>query len=100
MFYAIMSHYLSWPTATEASTVSASRDIKPSNLFLSNRKVIIGDLGLGRHLEQHSLAETQVGTPLYSAPEVCSGMPYTFSADVWAFGYGCCMPCSLEASSG
>lgn len=65
-----------------------SRDIKPSNLFLSNKKAVIGDLGLGRHLEQHSLAHTQVGTPLYSAPEVCMGKPYTFSADVWAFGYG------------
>lgn len=64
-----------------------SRDVKPSNLFLSNTTVVIGDLGLGRHLEQHSLAHTQVGTPLYSAPEVCGGKPYTFSADVWAFGY-------------
>lgn len=63
-------------------------------MFLSNKKVVIGDLGLGRQLEQHSLAHTQVGTPLYSAPEVCQGKPYTYSADVWAFG---CAPVLILA---
>jgi serine/threonine protein kinase len=64
------------------------RDIKPSNLFLHGDRVVIGDFGLGKRMEHLSVANTQVGTPLYFAPEVCRDEPYTFSADVWAFGCG------------
>jgi serine/threonine protein kinase len=62
------------------------RDIKPSNVFLSVGKAVIGDFGLGRHLAPCSLAKTQVGTPLYFSPEVCMECPYGLPSDVWAFG--------------
>ena len=43
------------------------RDIKPSNvLIMSSGHLKLGDLGLGRYLDQSSvLAFSQVGTPLY-----------------------------------
>jgi NIMA (never in mitosis gene a)-related kinase 1/4/5 len=63
------------------------RDLKPSNLFLHGNRLLIGDLGLGKRMEHRSVANTQVGTPLYFSPEVCREKPYGFPSDVWAFGY-------------
>lgn len=68
-------------------TGAMCRDVKPSNLFLHGDRLVIGDLGLGKHMEQLSVANTQVGTPLYFSPEVCREEPYAFPSDVWAFGY-------------
>ena len=32
------------------------------------------------------MAITICGTPLYSAPEVLAGEPYSYKADVWSMG--------------
>lgn len=61
-------------------------------MFLHDDSVVIGDLGLGKRMEQVSVANTQVGTPLYFSPEVCREETYALSSDVWAFG---CVSVSL-----
>jgi len=62
------------------------RDLKPGNIFMDAHGTIkIGDFGLSR-MTTTQLAHTIVGTPLYMAPEVQLGKPYTFSSDVWSLG--------------
>lgn len=64
------------------------RDVKSRNIFLTARGgVKLGDLGVARELSPTTaLASTLVGTPLYLAPELCEGRPYSGKADVWALG--------------
>mmetsp|Transcript_134984 Transcript_134984/g.305533 ORF Transcript_134984/g.305533 Transcript_134984/m.305533 type:complete len:600 (+) Transcript_134984:80-1879(+) len=73
------------------------RDLKSSNVFLTNKASIVkvGDFGISRVLEGTMMeAVTVVGTPYYMPPEVCENRPYTFKSDVWALGcvlYELCM---------
>jgi NIMA (never in mitosis gene a)-related kinase len=47
------------------------RDIKSSNLFISNDNLKIGDLGIAKLLTNtNALASTQLGTPYYMSPEL------------------------------
>lgn len=64
------------------------RDLKCQNLFLTKEGILkIGDFGISKQLETMSkLAETNVGTPYFMAPEVCRGEAYGEKADVWAIG--------------
>ena len=64
------------------------RDLKCQNMFLTKEGILkIGDFGISKELETMSkLAETNVGTPYFMAPEVCRGDPYGEKADVWAIG--------------
>ena len=64
------------------------RDLKCQNLFLTKEGILkIGDFGISKELETMSkLAETNVGTPYFMAPEVCKGELYGEKADVWAIG--------------
>ncbi|KAG5177374.1 kinase-like domain-containing protein [Tribonema minus] len=65
------------------------RDIKPANLLLteSSRLLRIGDFGLAKTLGSHGqTVKTEVGTPYYTSPEMCSGAAYGYPSDVWSLG--------------
>ncbi|EDQ88985.1 uncharacterized protein MONBRDRAFT_32564 [Monosiga brevicollis MX1] len=64
------------------------RDIKPSNVLLDHQGMCkIADLGFSRHLRAYEQqARSTVGTPLFSAPELCQDLPYGEKADCWALG--------------
>ncbi len=63
------------------------RDIKSANLFLSkNYEVIkLGDLGVAKIAKQ-DFAKTQIGTPLYLAPEIWKNHLYDYRADIFSLG--------------
>lgn len=64
------------------------RDLKPHNLLLSadHRTLKIADFGFARIVDSEALATTMCGSPLYMAPEVLRGDPYTTKADLWSVG--------------
>ena len=63
------------------------RDLKPMNIFLTNRNQIkIGDLGVAKLLNTNANANTCIGTPYYLSPEICKEKPYNSKGDVWALG--------------
>ena len=66
------------------------RDLKPDNVLLTPDLVPkVSDFGSSRDVQ--SMAMTQVGTPLFSAPEIMAHEPYDGAADVWSFG--CILAC-------
>ena len=63
------------------------RDFKPANVFLHNDNVVIGDFGFAKSGAE--LALTQLGTPMYTAPEIlCSDSTkdYDNRTDLWSLG--------------
>ncbi|KFG41725.1 NIMA-related protein kinase NIMA1 [Toxoplasma gondii FOU] len=74
------------------------RDLKPCNIFLashpeypddSSRCIAkLGDFGLSRHLNMHSMAHSCVGTPYYWSPELLEDgqKTYNVKSDMWALG--------------
>ncbi|OHT05805.1 hypothetical protein TRFO_26414 [Tritrichomonas foetus] len=69
------------------------RDIKPANIVLDkNECPILIDFGLARYLYKKDTELDQnltaCGTQYYQAPEVKTHS-YTFSADIYSFGYVC-----------
>ena len=66
------------------------RDLKPQNLLLSDHTpqavLKIADFGFARHLQQHQLADTLCGSPLYMAPEILQSQKYDAKADLWSVG--------------
>ncbi|XP_006623683.1 serine/threonine-protein kinase plk-2-like isoform X2 [Apis dorsata] len=63
------------------------RDLKPGNMFLSDRMIVkIGDFGLATRLDGQCRRVTICGTPNYIAPEVLYKQAYSYEADVWALG--------------
>ena len=64
------------------------RDLKPDNVFLSKGlSVKVGDLGLATQLKDgFDMASSICGTPVYMAPELFNGRPYSAPNDVWALG--------------
>uniref|UniRef100_A0A0G4G211 non-specific serine/threonine protein kinase n=1 Tax=Chromera velia CCMP2878 TaxID=1169474 RepID=A0A0G4G211_9ALVE len=65
------------------------RDIKTSNIFLTNGRLKIGDFGIAKDLSGTKAtlnATKMVGTPQYFSPEMCNSEVCTYKADVWALG--------------
>lgn len=63
------------------------RDIKPANIFLTDdqKKVKLGDMNVSKVL-RNDLAQTQIGTPYYLAPEIWNKELYDYKADVFSLG--------------
>lgn len=76
------------------------RDLKPGNLFIANGVVKIGDFGLatvktdvqklvsasGNHSFQDSSLTSDIGTPVYCAPEILLTGKYTNAVDMFSIG--------------
>ncbi|XP_052287043.1 serine/threonine-protein kinase Nek4-like isoform X1 [Dreissena polymorpha] len=62
------------------------RDLKSLNVFLdANWDTRLGDFGVSRVIESSTdMATTQVGTMMYMAPEMFSGLPYTEKTDIFS----------------
>ncbi|KAA6383143.1 MAG: putative protein kinase domain protein [Streblomastix strix] len=64
------------------------RDIKSSNIFLTNDHTVkLGDLGLSKQLSRtNDLACTILGTPQFMSPELCLYGKYGKKNDIWSIG--------------
>ncbi|KAK8866361.1 hypothetical protein M9Y10_009323 [Tritrichomonas musculus] len=63
------------------------RDLKSANILLAAPDLLkIADLGVSTVLLSTQLARTQIGTPLYIAPEVWKRCPYDQKSDMWSLG--------------
>jgi serine/threonine protein kinase len=66
------------------------RDVKPANILIrSDGSAKLGDFGMAIHRQTPSPAATghpQIGTPLYTAPEIWGGAEASPSTDLYALG--------------
>ena len=65
------------------------RDIKLLNIFMTKDKIIkVGDFGMSKIIENKLdlLDLSNVGTPLFLAPEIVKKDNYDFKIDIWALG--------------
>lgn len=63
------------------------RDIKPENIFLKDKTIKIGDLGMSVKIPENDGALYEVcGTEIYMAPEVFMEIGYGKPLDIWSFG--------------
>ncbi len=47
----------------------------------------VGDFGIAAQLRStQDFAKTQIGTPYYLSPEICSERPYNRKTDIWSLG--------------
>lgn len=77
------------------------RDIKTQNIFLSGGRLLMGDFGLAKQLQQSfEMARTPIGTPFYMSPEVYEDVPYSFKSDVWALGCVMYEVCTCREEAG
>jgi tetratricopeptide (TPR) repeat protein len=66
------------------------RDVKPSNIFLTDSRALLGDFGVALVVESDATTLTgagqRVGTLEYMAPEQLMNAPITVQTDVYAVG--------------
>jgi serine/threonine-protein kinase len=67
------------------------RDLKPTNILLSEGRTTVTDFGLARAVEQAGMTRDTVsgqavGTPAYMSPEQVAGSPVDSRADIYALG--------------
>jgi len=69
-----------------SNPVILHRDLKSDNLLVTQDWTVkVADFGLTRFISEKKQM-TQVGTPMWMAPEIIMGKRYTERADVYAFG--------------
>ena len=63
------------------------RDLRSKNIFLTNLGIfkISGFNGFCL-LEKDKMINEQIGTPLYTAPEIWNDQPYNYKCDIWSVG--------------
>jgi serine/threonine protein kinase len=59
------------------------RDVKPQNMILSNRGVVLVDFGVAREIGEEDSGTVGIGTPRYMAPEVFAGGAVSPRSDVY-----------------
>lgn len=73
------------------------RDIKPANILLHKGVAKITDFGFARVIDtgmngnaiQYILDPayfSRVGSPLYMAPQILEGLPFSSKCDIWSLG--------------
>ncbi len=64
------------------------RDVKPSNVIIGERRVVLGDFGIARIEGESDLTESGIvmGAPSYTAPERARGEPAVAASDLWSLG--------------
>ena len=63
------------------------RDFKPSNILFHNGVIKVADFGFCKPLtSSFEVTETMVGSPIYMAPEILKGRPYSTKADIYSLG--------------
>ena len=64
------------------------RDIKSKNIFLTrDSHAKIGDFGISAYLNGKTIQDKkEIGTLLYTSPEICKGEFYSVKTDIWSFG--------------
>jgi serine/threonine protein kinase len=66
------------------------RDVKPSNVIVGERRVVLGDFGIARFEGEQDDDLTQsgvvMGAPSYTAPERARGEPAIAASDLWSLG--------------
>lgn len=68
------------------------RDVKPANIIITDRDVVLVDFGISRYLGAERPAGTVttalagLGSKLFASPEQLQGLPLTQASDVWSWG--------------
>ena len=56
------------------------RDLRPSNIFIDGKSLVLGDIGSARSIESIKICRSQL---YYSSPEVINQQDFNFEANIW-----------------